>query len=1227
MASPDFMKQAVQSEETIFSAALLCGSTAARAAYLDQACADNFELRRSVEELLQASDAAGTLFDHIPVVQVQQHSPASENNPVEVSRSAVIEEGPGTQVGRYRLLEKLGEGGFGEVFVAEQREPVRRKVALKIIKLGMDTRQVIARFEAERQALALMDHPNIAKVLDAGATGAGRPYFVMELVRGQAITQFCDKNQLTAEERLKLFIHVCQAIQHAHQKGIIHRDIKPSNILVTLHDGVPVPKVIDFGIAKATQGDLTDKTIHTQFQQFIGTPAYVSPEQAEMSGLDIDTRSDIYALGVLLYELLVGRTPFDAREMLRAGLDSMRQTIREQEPIRPSTRLSSLEGLERTSVAKSRGGVDVAKLVSAVRGDVDWIVMKCLEKDRCRRYETAVGLSADIQRHLSNEPVLARPASALYRFQKAFCRNRLAFAAGGAVALSLLTGLIVAVVSWSRADLAYQGALAARAAEESERVRAQTALKAAESEKLRADAQARKASTSEEQSRRLLYAADLNLAQRALEQNNLGRARRLLDRHRPKVGETDLRGWEWRYLWQLTRSDAVWSLTNRPVRGSDVSLSPSGTWLAVGWYDGRLDLWDVPARRWVRALTDREQSHQGHVAFGPAGNLLAATSEAGAITVYDFDTGRASVVWTPPARGRWSVRDLSFSQDGSRLVVSAGTIPVSEDAVWVVKIPSGDVEGTIATTFGNTFVHGAARISPDNQRVYLAYSEPSQFRYLIQCVEIQSGRELWRTRWERDLGLTAMTLSPDGGVVVSGSGFEDPAIRVWDAATGRFLVRLDGHSSWVSKLAFSNDGKTLISASSDQSIRYWSTDRWTEYRVLRGHTDEIHAVAVSGPGRLAASTSKNGDLLLWQVDESVNADGYFRLPESLDVGQVHPVDKSLLLVSSPGGSAGLLDLGYPNGPFAVLEFGNAGEFLGRLSSNLVCYWNGTDKVVVSELRGGSLFQRESIALRAGLRPTGFASHPTGHEMAWGMGEGSSSVQVVNFKEPARRVELAGNVPGIRPFAFSEDGQFLGAKTSAWNSRLRVWKVRTGEVVLAVDGVVRDAVFAAGGRVMVVSVSLEPGLQTTFYDLLHPEREPRRYTWRDDGGSLAVSPDGELVALSTYGGQVRLFDISRDEWVGDFHGHLNGVHSLAFSSDGRRLISATSGGRESIKVWDVGTWQELLTLKGTGSLLKEARWSVNGDIILTGPPWQAWRAPSWEEISAAEGAGQPTRTPP
>ena len=416
-------------EEAIFAGAVALPAQE-RAAYLAQACGDDEQLRRRVEFLLQSHDRAGQFLEPVP--------PQGPGGTVLIPEPP--SEKPGDRIGPYKIREKLGEGGCGVVYVAEQTEPVRRRVAMKVIKLGMDTRNVIARFEAERQALAMMDHPNIARVLDAGATETGRPYFVMELVRGIRITDYCDQNHLNTTQRLELFVHVCHAVQHAHQKGIIHRDIKPSNILVTLHDGVPVPKVIDFGIAKATEGRLTDLTVYTELRQFIGTPAYMSPEQAEMSGLDVDTRSDIYSLGVLLYELLTGQTPFDARELLKSGLDEMRRTIREEEPPRPSTRLSTMLYADLTALAK-RQGAEPPRLVHFIRGDLDWIVMKALEKDRTRRFESASSLALDVQRFLRNEPIEARPPGGLYRFQKWVRRNKTVFAAGATVFAALVLGL------------------------------------------------------------------------------------------------------------------------------------------------------------------------------------------------------------------------------------------------------------------------------------------------------------------------------------------------------------------------------------------------------------------------------------------------------------------------------------------------------------------------------------------------------------------------------------------------------------------------------------------------------------------------------------------------------------------------------------------------------------------------------------------------------------------
>ena len=504
-------------EETIFGEATQRADPAERAAFLEAACGGDKVLRRRVEALLSVHEAGGSFLEPLvtpPATGVGEAplpngaGPAAENAvavslssteagtsaagaipagrtataafdaPSRPRTSASGEDASGTVIGPYKLLEPIGEGGMGVVYMAEQTQPVRRKVALKLIKPGMDTKQVIARFEAERQALALMDHPNIAKVHDAGAADSGRPYFVMELVKGVPITRYCDEKRLTPRERLELFIPVCQAIQHAHQKGIIHRDLKPSNVLVGLYDGKPVPKVIDFGVAKAAGPKLTEATLFTAFGTVIGTPEYMSPEQAQLENLDIDTRSDIYSLGVLLYELLTGTTPFTRKELEKSGMLEMLRVIREQEPTKPSTKLSAAEGLPTLAANRGTEPTRLKKLESG--GELDWIVMKCLEKDRGRRYVAANSLAMDLQRYLADESVLAYPPSTWYRLRKLVRRHRGPVLGMSLVALTLVAGIIGTTWGMLRATKAEADAVnetklketALTAAQDSERARA-----------------------------------------------------------------------------------------------------------------------------------------------------------------------------------------------------------------------------------------------------------------------------------------------------------------------------------------------------------------------------------------------------------------------------------------------------------------------------------------------------------------------------------------------------------------------------------------------------------------------------------------------------------------------------------------------------------------------------------------------------------------------------------
>ena len=1196
----------------IFDAAVQETDPARRAAYLDDACAGDAALRGRVETLLEAHREAGSFLEESPAEVNTLLAELADAGPLPLT------EGPGTVIGRYKLLQQIGEGGFGVVYMAEQTEPVRRRVALKIIKLGMDTKQVIGRFEAERQALAMMDHPNIATVLDGGATETGRPYFVMELVKGIPITEYCDKNSLSTTERLDLFTSVCHAVQHAHQKGIIHRDIKPTNVLVTRHGDRPVPKVIDFGIAKATAQRLTEKTVFTQFRQFIGTPQYMSPEQAEMSGLDVDTRSDIYSLGVLLYELLTGTTPFAAATLRGAAYDEIRRIIREDEPLKPSTQINTL-GDKLTGVAKHRR-TDPGALGKLFRGDLDWIVMKSLEKDPTRRYETPNDLAADIERHLGDEPVVAGPPTAGYKLRKFIRRNRAAVAACGAIAAALLIGAVLSTMGFLDARHERDRAVTAEARESKARRQAESlAAKESEARQDAEDAAAKEA----EAHRKAVAARQQAEAERDAKDKALNRAEGLrLAAHsaaelpvNPGLALLLAIEGAQRVPRGAAQNNALLAAAeaareHRTLMGHSGAVygaifSPDGKWvLTAGTQDGTARIWDARTGKQHVSLAIRGFRF-GHyrlplasASFSPDGKrvitLYGRESGGGryctihyqggvprlyttrVVRIWDTSTGKELLI----LRGHTGrIASASFSPDGRRIVTAS----------WdkIARIWDAVTGKPLAVLSAGECSLGSATFSPDGRRVLTVSSgyehesslpPPSGERSVDPPADLAADSDMLR------------------GQGISGGGSSHyknslEVARIWDVQTGKVVHTLAQRSifgrrqdvSYPTSGSFSPDGRRVLTTHSDGAGILWDADTGSQLLVLSGHTRTARSGTFSSDGRcLLTADDLTGRL--W------------------DAG----TGRQLQLLDGPQGQllAARFD---PDGHRVVTAHHDR---TARL-------WDARTGRQIAIFRGH------------GGRVTSAEFSPDGNWMVTASADGTCRIwHVGNGLGPVVAMDAG---PERLQACFSPDGRRV--VTAATNGKARVWEAATGRQIHILRG------HASLGDSPARDAVLRGTLQATY----SPDGKLIVTVGRE--GKVRIRARSILLGLKTIPEQelpftpVRLWDAETGKELLALKGHTSGVLSAAFSPDSTRLLTAESGYLEkcefrhngnqvgagsgpnlektAARVWDVQTGKQLLTLGGHERGIGCAIFTPDGKRILTADreAVRLWDAATGQSLAA------------
>jgi WD40 repeat protein/tetratricopeptide (TPR) repeat protein len=1149
------MTQQPPDERAIFGIARRLDSTEARNEYLQQICGDDEALLKRVGTLLQLHDADEAFLE----------SPAVGTIP---TIDLPVTETVGTVIGRYKLLQEVGEGGFGVVYLAEQREPVRRKVALKIIKPGMDTRQVVARFEAERQALALMDHPNVAHVLDGGATESGRPYFVMELVRGMPITEYCDEAKLTTDERLRLFISVCDAVQHAHQKGIIHRDIKPSNVLVTLHGETPVPKIIDFGVAKATHQPLTEKTVFTGVGQIIGTPLYMSPEQLALSGLDVDTRSDIYSLGVLLYELLTGVPPFDKDRFRELSVDEIRRTIREEDPPRPSTRISTVAGESASTISANRK-TDLAKLNQSLRGELDWIVMRAMEKDRTRRYESVNEMAKDVQRYLDDEAVEACPPSTVYRLRKLARRYKGQLATVATVAAVLLgaTAVSTCLAAW---------ALKAEGVASANLVQAKQDRADALDARAIAKEQEQLAKQQRDAAEYDLYVSNLHLARHDWSAGQGPRLSTLLDALIPEPERPDFRGWEWYYLFSQVHSERfafpgqhgpiawspdgkslatrdpiglikIWRMGKRepkaclkglPGRIRSIAWSPDGKRLAAAGDRKIILIWDVVSGEKVQSLRGHRAS-VGGVDWNPDGVRLASAADDGTVGIWDTHSLKP-VSWLRGLKsGPW-LHSLAWLPDGRRLLGSSGKWDNNILIVWDTETS----EKLVSRSARN------AVLNPDGSRISIVTATIGDD---CRIETLQTGAF---TASSSHTGKFPATWSSDGKRFAS-SG---TPIKIWDAETVTQISPILGPAA-AGQIDWCPDGPFLAGACADGTVRVWDAAGNPQALTLSAGDRGALSVAFSPDGSSLLAGVQYGMLKMWDVKSA----------------------KTILSLQQPGASYNWSVTWCPDGKRFASHGTNS-----RSNGGVMVYDANTGEDVLSLLEdeyspGTMAWSPDAKILAvAYYRPE---NRSRIHVTLW---------DAITGREVARSGNVGGHPDNGPHLAWSADGTRLAAGKCvwAWDSESRelheevvlpTWQ--TGSVDWSPDG--KQLAVGHGAQIKI--------FDTTDWTLNRTLLGHSNYV-----GSIAWNPCVPRLASGSRDGTIRIWDTStaRELWASDVH-ETSDI-AVAWSPDGWQLASAGSKDCK-VRIWDASAAEPFLKEQETEANTQshEAEWKAANRLARKG----------------------------